>query len=235
MKPFIADLHTHTIMSGHAFGTIREMAADAAAKKILLLGTTDHAPGIPGCCDPIYFRNLVDAPRNLYGVELLHGSEVNIYTDGQLSLDQRHLDCLDYAIVGIHGHCYENQGIVKNTDYLCDCMRNPKVRIISHPDDNRYPLDYRELVLAAKDTHTALELNNSSLRHPQLRPGCIENYMAMLPLCMEYSVCIAVNSDAHDPSAVGNFSAARKLLEQISFDDNLILNTDLHLAKSFLL
>ena len=32
MKPFIADCHTHTILSGHAFGTIRELAAEAADK-----------------------------------------------------------------------------------------------------------------------------------------------------------------------------------------------------------
>ena len=32
-------------------------------------------------------------------------------------------------------------------------------------------------------------------------------------------------SDAHDPSAVGKFTAARALLERLDFDPELILNT----------
>ena len=33
MKPFVADVHTHSLLSGHAFGTIRELAAEAAEAK----------------------------------------------------------------------------------------------------------------------------------------------------------------------------------------------------------
>ena len=29
MKPFVADVHMHSLLSGHAFGTIRELAAEA--------------------------------------------------------------------------------------------------------------------------------------------------------------------------------------------------------------
>ena len=82
MKPLIADLHMHTLVSGHAFGTIREMAADAAQKNLQLIGITEHGPGVPGTCDPIYFLNLMDAPRTLYGLEILYGCEVNILPAG---------------------------------------------------------------------------------------------------------------------------------------------------------
>ena len=57
----------------------------------------------------------------------------------------------------------------------------------------------------------------------------------MLPLCMEYGVPIIVNTDAHDPSQVGDFTLARKLLEEIGFDEGLILNNDLQKLKHFLL
>jgi len=235
MKPFVADVHMHSVMSGHAFGTIRELAAQAAERGLKLIGVTEHGPGIPGTCQPIYFRNLVDAPRNLYGVEMLYGSEVNVLNDGTLDLDRRHLDCLDYAVAGIHGLCYENAGIVRNTDNTVSCMADPKVRFISHPDTNAYPVDYRALVEGAKAHHVALELNNSSVRKPWSRPGCLENYAVMLPLCMEYGVPIVVNTDSHDPSAVGEFSASVNLLEGIGFDENLILNNDLDKLKAFLL
>ena len=235
MKPFVADVHTHSLMSGHAFGTIREMAAAASEQGLELLGVTEHGPGIPGTVNPIYFRNFGDAPRNLFGVEMLYGSEVNVLEGGKLDLDRRHLDLLDYAVVGIHGLCYENAGITANTDNLIRCMQDPKVRFVSHPDDAHFPLDYPALVQAAKEWNVALEVNNSSLRKPKLRPNCRENYEKMLPFCMELGVPIIVDSDAHDPSFVGEFSQARELLERLGFDESLILSTDKERLKKFLL
>ena len=221
-------------MSGHAFGTIREMAAAASEQGLELLGVTEHGPGIPGTVNPIYFRNFGDAPRNLFGVEMLYGSEVNILNDGSVDLDQRHLNCLDYAVAGIHGLCYEDEGVVKNTDNVICCMENPKVKFISHPDCDTYPLDYPALVAGAKATGTALELNNSSLRKPTLRPGCVKNYGIMLPLCAEQGVPIIVNTDSHDPATVGDFTLAAALLERLEIDENLILNNDLEKLKKFL-
>lgn len=235
MKPFIADVHMHSLLSGHAFGTVRELAQEAAGRGMKLIGVTEHGPGIPGTCDPIYFRNIIDAPRALYGVEMLYGSEVNVLNSGEVDLDRRHLNCLDYAVAGIHGLCYEDVGIVKNTDNVISCMRDPKVKFISHPDADTYPMDYPALVQGAKEFSVALEVNNSSLRKPKLRPGCVENYNKMLPLCMEYGVNIVVNTDAHDPSQVGDFTLARALLEQLEFAEDLILNNDLEKLKAFLL
>ena len=235
MKPFVADVHMHSVMSGHAFGTVRELAAVAAERGLQLIGVTEHGPGIPGTCDPIYFRNFIDAPRNLYGVEMLYGSEVNVLNTGTVDLDRRHLDCLDYAVAGIHGLCYEDVGIVGNTDNVISCMADPKVRFISHPDASTYPLDYEALVQGAKAYNVALEVNNSSLRKPKLRPNCVENYEKMLPLCMEYGVNIIVNTDSHDPGAVGDFTLARGLLERLEMEESLILNNDLEKLKKFLL
>ncbi|MFR3326054.1 MAG: PHP domain-containing protein [Oscillospiraceae bacterium] len=44
MKPFVADVHMHSILSGHAFGTIRELAAEASRRGLSLIGVTEHAP-----------------------------------------------------------------------------------------------------------------------------------------------------------------------------------------------
>ena len=235
MKTLVADLHMHTLMSGHAFGTIREMAMGAAERNLQLIGITEHGPGLPGACDPIYYLNFRAAPRKLYNVEILYGCEVNICTGGTLSLGRRYLDALDYAIAGIHGFCYENEGAAKNTDSIIKCMADPKVRFISHPDDSRYPIDYPALVQGAKEYGVALEVNNSSLSPISFRPGCLENYRRMLPLCMEYGVPVIVDSDAHDPGTVGDFSLAINVLEEVGFDQDLILNTDVQKVKQFLL
>ena len=44
------DLHTHTIVSGHAYNTRNEMLKAAKAKGIDVLGITEHAPAMPGSC-----------------------------------------------------------------------------------------------------------------------------------------------------------------------------------------
>ena len=65
MKRLIADIHMHTLASGHAYGTIREMAAAAKEQQLQLIGISEHAPGIPGTVDPFYYGNLrVIPPRD---------------------------------------------------------------------------------------------------------------------------------------------------------------------------
>ena len=46
----VLDLHTHTLVSGHAYCSLREMAKAAADKGLEVLGITEHAPAMPGTC-----------------------------------------------------------------------------------------------------------------------------------------------------------------------------------------
>ena len=235
MYQIAADIHTHTIASGHAYGTIREMAQAASERGLAVLGLTEHAPGVPGTVDPFYYLNLHVIPRTLYGVKIIHGCEINVLNDGTLSLEERFMDHLDYAIAGIHGTCYQDAGAIRNTENVVSCMRHPKVKLISHPDDDHTPLDYEALVRAARGTGTALEVNSSSLGKPQHRLNCFDNYRRMLALCVQYQVPVIVSSDAHDPSAVGDVDLARQLMESISFPEALVLNTDARRTLDFLL
>ena len=167
MKRLIADIHMHTLASGHAYGTIREMAAAAKEQQLQLIGISEHAPGIPGTVDPFYYGNLRVIPRVIDGVEILHGCEINVLNGMEFEApsqeEKKYIDRLDYAIVGIHGLCYQNEGTDGNTTNLIECMKNPKVKLVSHPDDDHTPLDYPRLVQAALQYHVALEVNNSSL------------------------------------------------------------------------
>lgn len=224
MIRLVADLHTHTLASGHAYGTIREQAQAAAEAGLAMLGLTEHAPGVPGTAHPLYFNNLFTIPRELYGVQLFHGSEINVLSGGRLSLEQKWMEKLDYGIVGIHRVCYTDEGVVKNTDNLIKCMADPKVRFVSHPDDSHTPLDYTALVPAAKELGVALEVNNSSFLKLEKRLNCLDNYRTMLTLCMDLRCPIVVDSDAHDPSRVGKFDEAVKFLEEVGFDPDLIVN-----------
>lgn len=228
------DVHTHTIVSGHAYGTIREMAGAAAETGLKLLGTSEHAPGIPGTCDPIYFRNLNAAPKEYGGVKLAYGSEINILNDGSLSLEDRIIDLLDYRIAGIHDLCYQVGDREANTEATVRAILNPRVDIISHPDDGAIPLDYRRVVEAAKRGHTLLEVNNNALRSKDRRINSEENYREMLAYCKEYGVSIIFSSDAHDPGDVGNFSSIFAFMAQVDFPEELVMNTSVERFWAFI-
>ena len=86
----VMDLHTHTIASGHAYNTLREMAKAAADRGLEILGITEHAPMMPGTCYNYYFHNLKTVPRELYGIRLLLGAELNILNpQGEVDLEGR--------------------------------------------------------------------------------------------------------------------------------------------------
>lgn len=158
------DIHTHTLASGHAYGTIREMAQAAAEKGLPLLGISEHDTGIPGTCSALYFENLEVAPRMLYGVQLLYGAEINILNDGGLSMPESLMDKLDYRIAGIHTQCYAPGATQENTQAVLAAIRHPKIQIISHPDDGQTQLDFDKIVPAARRHNTLLEVNNNALR-----------------------------------------------------------------------
>ena len=102
----VMDLHTHTVASGHAYCTLREMAKAASDKGLELLGITEHAPKMPGTCHKFYFQNIKVVPREMYGIQLLLGSEVNILdAAGTVDLAQNTLEKLDVVIASLHVPC----------------------------------------------------------------------------------------------------------------------------------
>ena len=122
------------------------MVHAAAEKGLQILGITEHAPGIPGTCSPIYFRNLHVVPRKMYGVELLLGAELNILDyEGHIDLEEFYWKMLDIRIAGIHSLCYQNGTIEQNTSAMLGAIRHPYVQIISHPGDGTADLLFNNL------------------------------------------------------------------------------------------
>ena len=113
----------------------------------------------------------------------------------------------------------------ENTAALLGVMDNPYVDILGHPDDCRYPLDYRAVAEKAAETGMILEVNNSSMVPGSPRKGAEENYREMLELCRRYRVYISVGSDAHIEFDAGRHDCAYRLLEEIQFPEELVLNT----------
>lgn len=226
---YVLDVHTHTLASGHAFSTIREMAAAAKERGLQLLGITEHAPAMPGTCHEFYFHNYRVLDRNAYDVPILFGSEVNVIdADGSIDMPEHILKTLDIAIASIHPPCVRPMSEKETTQALITLTKNPNIHIIGHPDDGRFPINYDELVRAAKDTGTLLEVNNSSLSPASYRPNAKENYKRMLDACVKYDAEIVLNSDAHVDTSVANRQYSMALIEELQFPEKLIVNTDVN-------
>ncbi|MBR0046467.1 MAG: phosphatase [Bacteroidaceae bacterium] len=221
------DVHTHTIVSGHAFSTLNEMIQEGQKRGLTLLGVTEHGPALPGACHEVYFRNLHVVPRVYGNMRLLLGAELNIIDyEGNVDITTPNtLDCMELIIAGLHQLCYTDGNREQNTSALLGAIENPRIHIISHPcDGTASDFDIEAVVLAAKRTNTLLELNSSSLnptRHKQLAHPM---FVQMLNLCKQHEVPIILGSDAHHTSSIGDYRYALPLLEETSFPDALIIN-----------
>lgn len=232
---YLLDVHTHTVASGHAYNSIMEMAKAGFDKGLKLLGITEHAPMMPGSCNSMYFRNLKVVPRSLCGIEIMLGVELNILDfDGHVDLDAHALRQLDIRIASLHSVCILPGTKEENTKAVLGAIHNPMVDIIGHPDDGIYPLDYKPIVEAAKETHTLLEVNNNSLNPMGARKNTRGNLITMLELCREYGQPVIMNSDAHVFSDVGRRDFSEELIRELDFPEELIVNRSVETFKEYL-
>lgn len=230
------DTHTHTLASGHAYSTMQEMAQEAANRGLKGLAITDHAPDMPGSTQMFYFHNLRVIPRRRCGIELLLGVELNIRNaKGEVDMPEEVLREMDIVIASIHGPCYHDEITKEAITKACqNVMENPYVDIIGHPDDSRNPMDYEELVKAAKRTGTLLEVNNSSLRPISYRVGARENVLKMLEYCKKYEAMIVLGTDSHVDATIADYTSTEEVLREAEFPERLIANTSLEKLKSLL-
>lgn len=231
----LADLHNHTLASAHAYSTILENARSAADKGLALLAITDHGPALEDSPHPLHFMNYHVLDKNLFGVEMLYGIELNILDyEGKIDLEQPLLDKMDIVIASIHSFVTTPGSMQENTRAYCKAMENTKVNIIGHPDDGNVPVDFAELAKQAQKMGVALEVNNSSLKTAFFRKNTRENLTAMLAQCERFGTYVSVGSDSHFAPAVGELSMAQELLEEVGFPQELVLNTQTKRLYEFL-
>lgn len=221
----LVDVHTHTIVSGHAYSTLQEMVTAAQAKGLEIFGITEHAASIPGACDDMYFCNLHVVPRRWGGMRLLLGAELNILdTTGRLDMDGEGCRRLDLCIAGIHSVCWSGGTREENTAGMIAAIRDSRTHIISHPGDGTADLLFEPIVLAAKETHTLLEINNASFLPARGKAAARPNNLEILRLCKKYETPVILGSDAHISTDVANHKWVLPLLAETDFPEALVLN-----------
>ena len=103
-------------------------------------------------------------------------------------------------------------------------IHNPWTHIISHPGDGTAELDFEPIVLAARDTHTLLEINSSSMIPSRHKDVARPNNLEILRLCRKHDVPIILGSDAHIAHSIADYRYALPLLAETQFPDELVMN-----------
>lgn len=225
-----ADLHTHTIASGHAYSTVTELALCARARGIELIAVTDHGPAVPQGAHPWYFWNSKVMPSALDGVRILKGCEANpsLVTDNGIDLPDELLALLDFVSVGFHPLTgFDEKDREKNTEALLRVLANPLVDQITHPgNESEFPLDMDRVVEAAVRHNVILELNDHSFAPTSARStgACREREFAEAALAA--GAPIAIGSDAHYALHVGRFDAAIEVARAIGLAQERVINSD---------
>jgi putative hydrolase len=230
----IADLHVHTVASGHAFSTIQEIVKEADKKGLKIFGIADHGPCVSGAPSLHYFRSLRFIPRYIDDVMILRGAEANVISDsGDIDVPEHCLDKLDYVMAGFHSVSeYKKRDIKTNTKALLNVMDNPYVKIITHPGNPKFPIDYEEVVAAAKEKDIALEINNASFI--STREGSKENCALIARLIAKYDSFTVIGSDAHISYDVGSFDDAVRVVLDAGVKEEKIINSNRELLFDFL-
>jgi putative hydrolase len=224
----LADLHTHTIASGHAYSTLTENAHIARSRGLELFAVTDHGPSVPQGAHPWHFWNLKVVPSVLDGVRILKGCEANLVPDTENGLDLPDvvLGLLDFVAVGFHPTTgFDQRDRVRNTEALLQVMANPLIDQVTHPgNDEEFPLELEPIVEAALRHNVILELNDHTFAPASARAASTQREREFAAAAYEAGALVSIGSDAHHAVYVGRVDAALAVAEELGFAEERIIN-----------
>ena len=239
----IADYHTHTLYS-HGRGSIEDNVRAALDRGLKIIGITDHGPGhffIGVRGEPAFRRMKKEIEKMRYkypDIEILFGVEANIVdTDGTIDVPLTIRRELDILLVGYHKMVMPRStaaamlGIKnfvagwtgctgetlrrKNTAAITAAVRRYPIDAITHPG-LQVDIDTTELAHVCTEHGTALEINSS---YGEKLDGYIK-------AALTTDAMMVINSDAHTPDRVGDFTAAYALVERVGVPRERIINLE---------
>lgn len=167
------DLHVHSKWSDGS-QTFEQLAEVAMEHGYSYFALTDHSQGL-GVARGLTVERLAEQKREidtlnkkLKNIRILHGTEVDIRSDGTLDFHDDVLQTLDIVVASIHSGFKQTKEQL--TSRIVAAMKNPYVSIIAHPtgrligERDAYEVDMDEILKTAKETGTAMEINAYPLR-----------------------------------------------------------------------
>ncbi len=206
------DIHLHSdypIEPSHDSGinSFQQITNKAKILGYQYVGFSDHSPGYSThtksqIIDLIKKRSeniehLKSSPKEIGILNLL---EIDILSDGQLSVPEEGLKILDGAIAGIHSSHHQDKATI--TKRMLVAIESPYVQVISHPTgrllDQRqsYEVDWPRIFEACVNTKTLLEIN--------AWPNRLDLPDVLVRDAIKAGVKLIVNSDSHQVEQMDN-------------------------------
>ena len=192
------DLHAHTKASdGH--DSLRDMALAAKARGLSYLAITDHsqsqrvARGLDATRLAKQIAEIDRLNRELDGVTLLKGAEVDILDDGSLDLPDSILAKLDVVVAAVHSRF--DLPRAKQTARILRALDHPLVDVLAHPsgrlieEREPYDVDMARIVRRARERGVLLEVNSQPARLDLTDVDC--------RMAKDEGALVSVGSDAH--------------------------------------
>ena len=192
------DLHAHTDWSDGR-NTLQEIVAAAKTEGLEYFAITDHSVSstVANGLDQKRLLEQVEQVRELdaeiEGIAVLAGSEVDIRRNGTLDFPDEILAQLDIVVASVHSHFTLTEA--EMTKRIIRAIENPFVNIIGHPTGRMlgrrpmYPVNLEEVIAAAAENDTVLEINGS--------PSRLDLDSQFVRMAKDAGVLLAVNTDAH--------------------------------------
>jgi DNA polymerase (family X) len=195
------DVHMHTVETDGRC-TIEEMAEAARARGYQYMAITDHSKNLAfanGLDDKRaleHIRRIREADKQIDGIKIFAGVEVDILPDGDLDLSDSVLAEMDIVIASVHSQF--SQEPARMTGRLIKAIENPNTSLIGHPTGrlllrrDAYPFDMDAVLKAAAKSKVAMELN--------AYPDRLDLNDRHLRMAKERGVKIVINTDSHHTS-----------------------------------
>jgi putative hydrolase len=200
-EDYQGDIHSHTNWSdGRA--TMLEMAQGAQALGYRYLGVTDHSPritvvhGLDAERLVAQAREMAEVQKQVDGLTLLQGIEVDILEDGSLDLPDAVLEILDIVIASPHVKLRQEPAAM--TERMLRAVSHPHVDVIGHPTGRRpgsregATYDFEAVFKEAARHGVAIEIDCD--------PARMDLSPEMARLALECGCTFAVDADAHAPA-----------------------------------
>jgi len=184
--------------------TIEAMAKAAKKMDYQYIVITDHAGFLKianGLDEKRLLRQMREIDKigkEISGIKILKGCEVDIKMDGGLAIKDEVLAKLDVVVAGVHSGFKMSK--TDMTKRLLRAIENPNVDIIAHPTGRiiqkreGYFFDFGKIFQAAKRNKTALEIN-AYFNRLDLRDIDIRQVIAA-------GAKLTIGTDAHNPQGL---------------------------------
>lgn len=218
--------HTHSTWSDGS-ADIEAMAEKARSMGLSYMGLSDHskaasyANGLDEARLAEQSKEIDRLNKQWKDFRILKGLECDILPDGNLDLDPKVLEKLDFLIGSVHSRFDMSEK--EMTDRVCKALANNNLDMLGHATGRLllsregYPLDLARVLETAKRHKKIVELN--------AYPNRLDLDWIHCRRAKELGVMLAINPDAHSTADLENIEYGIATARRAWLEEKDVLNT----------